>query len=99
MLTMFVSNVSFRHGLIVCLSERVRNAVIQEKEHSISGKCRKQLRVEKEEEASQICFWRVQYLGHLLLRESGEGLLHWTRPMNLIVEKTLFPIQAVVEIF
>ena len=53
---MFVSNVSFRHDLIVCLSKAVRDAVIQEKEHSISDKCLKQLRVEKEEEASQICF-------------------------------------------
>ena len=53
---MFVSTVSFRHDLIVCLSKAVRDAVIHEKEHSISDKCRKQLRVEKEEEASQICF-------------------------------------------
>lgn len=51
-LTMFVSNVSLRHGLVVCLSKAVRDAVIQEKEHSISDRCRKQLRVEKEEEAS-----------------------------------------------
>lgn len=49
---MFVSNVSLRHGLVVCLSKTVRDAVIQEKEHSISDRCRKQLRVEKEEEAS-----------------------------------------------
>ena len=53
---MLVSNVSFRHDLIVCLSKAVRDAVIDEKEHSISDKCRKQLRVEKEEEVSQICF-------------------------------------------
>ena len=53
---MLVSNVSFRHDLIVCLSKAVRDAVIHEKEHSISDKCRKQLRVEKEEEVSQICF-------------------------------------------
>lgn len=55
-LTMFLSNVYLRHDLIVCLSKAVRDAVIQEKEHSISDRCRKQLRVEKEEEASQICF-------------------------------------------
>lgn len=73
---MLVSNVSFRHDLIVCLSKAVRDAVIHEKEHSISDKCRKQLRVEKEEEVSQICFLRVQYLGYLLLRESGGGLFH-----------------------
>lgn len=53
---MFLSNVYLRHDLIVCLSKAVRDAVIQEKEHSISDRCRKQLRVEKEEEASQICF-------------------------------------------
>ena len=69
---MFVSNVSFRHDLIVCLSKAVRDAVIQEKEHSISDKCRKQLKVEKKEEASQdLSFWRVQELRHLLLREYG----------------------------
>lgn len=51
-LTIFLSNVSLRHELIVCLSKGVRDAVIQEKEHSISDRCRKQLRVEKEEEAS-----------------------------------------------
>ena len=56
-LTMPVSNASFRHDLIVCLSKAIRDAVIQEKEHSISEKCRKQLRVEKEEEVSQIFFW------------------------------------------
>lgn len=47
----------FRHDLIVCLSKAIRDAVIQEKEHSISDRCRKQLRIEKEEEASQICFF------------------------------------------
>ena len=66
---MFVSNVSFRHDLIVCLSKAVRDAVIEEKEHAISAKCRKQLRVEKEEEASQIWFlegpvaWGFAYQG------------------------------------
>ena len=54
-----VSNVSFRHELIVCLSKAIRDAVMEEKEHSISDKCRKQLRVEKEEEASQICLVSV----------------------------------------
>ena len=54
-----MSNVSFRHELIVCLSTAIRDAVMEEKEHSISDKCRKQLRVEKEEEASQICLVSV----------------------------------------
>ena len=54
-----MSNVSFRHELIVCLSKAIRDAVMEEKEHSISDKCRKQLRVEKEEEASQICLVSV----------------------------------------
>ena len=99
-LTMFVSNVSFRHDLIVCLSKAVRDAVIQEKEHSISDKCRKQLRVEKKEEASQIClFGGSRSLGICYSGNMGERPLHWRRPMNIIVEKTLFPIKFVLEIF
>ncbi|XP_020607607.1 Golgi apparatus protein 1-like isoform X2 [Orbicella faveolata] len=45
-----------KHDLIVCLSKAIHDAVIQEKEHSISDKCRKQLRVEKEEESEDILF-------------------------------------------
>ena len=99
-LTIFGSNVSFRHDLIVCLSKAVRDAVIQEKEHYISDKCRKQLRVEKKEEASQSClFGGSSSLGICYSGKMGEWLLHWTRAMNIIVEKTLFPIKPIVEIF
>ena len=41
-----------RFGLVECLSKRVRDAVINGEEHTISDQCRVHLRVEKEEEVS-----------------------------------------------
>jgi len=88
-LDLFVSNVSFRHDLIVCLSKAIRDAVIQEKEHSISDKCRKQLRVEKEEEASQIWFLGGPGIRVFATHGEWERGVALDKPMNLIVEKTL----------
>lgn len=55
--TMFLSNVPFRHEVIVCLSTVIRDAVIEEREVSISDKCRRQLRIAKKEEASLVSVW------------------------------------------
>ena len=47
-ITIFLS----RHDLVVCLSKKIRDAVIGEEEHVISDTCRKHLKIEKEIEVS-----------------------------------------------
>ena len=41
-----------RYELVECLSEKIRDAIINEDEPVVSEKCRLELRVEKEEEVS-----------------------------------------------
>jgi len=54
---MVLSNVNFRHDVVACLRRRIRDAIIEEREHFISDKCCRQLRMAKMEEASLVCVW------------------------------------------
>ncbi|XP_027042445.1 Golgi apparatus protein 1-like [Pocillopora damicornis] len=45
-----------KHDLVVCLSKKIRDAVIGEEEHVISDTCRKHLKIEKEIESENVEF-------------------------------------------
>lgn len=45
-----------KHDLVVCLSKKIRDAVIGEEEHVISDTCRKHLKIEKEVESENVEF-------------------------------------------
>nr|XP_058944278.1 Golgi apparatus protein 1-like [Pocillopora verrucosa] len=45
-----------KHDLVVCLSKKIRDAVISEEEHVISDTCRKHLKIEKEIESENVEF-------------------------------------------
>ncbi|XP_068684167.1 Golgi apparatus protein 1-like [Montipora foliosa] len=50
----YCSDMKDKFGLVECLSKRVRDAVINGEEHTISDQCRVHLRVEKEEESEDL---------------------------------------------
>ena len=53
--------VVLRYELVDCLSKKIRDAIIHEREPEVSEKCRRELRVEKEEEVSlRISFHVIQ---------------------------------------
>ena len=53
--------VVLRYELVDCLSKNIRDAIINEREPEVSEKCRRELRVEKEEEVSlRISFHVIQ---------------------------------------
>lgn len=45
-----------KHDLVVCLSKKIRDAVVNEEEHVISDTCRQHLRIEKETESENVQF-------------------------------------------
>ncbi|XP_001641258.2 Golgi apparatus protein 1 isoform X2 [Nematostella vectensis] len=49
-------NAETKHAVVKCLSEKVRNAVINDKSHVISEKCRGELRIAETEEGENIKF-------------------------------------------
>ena len=65
-----------RHELVVCLSEKIRDAVLDEQEHEISAQCRKQLRIEKEVEVNNNILLGTIILGKQLSFDLYHG---WER--------------------
>ena len=51
--------VVLRYELVECLSKKIRDAIINEQEPRVSEKCRRAVKVEKEEEVSLRIFFHV----------------------------------------